>query len=347
MNATQIKAAARKALMVADPLYYSWPAEQQERFRATRDQAVSARINAVLLHELLGIACTAENADDIWDDISPSQRNDLNWARLLTTGIGEDFIYLNEIMAENTSLLDFNTLYDYDFKDYLFQEQAKKKDSKNYAGQEYYPWSFPPWARLIIDEKFHYSTLFSLARYLVDEIEQQGRGLIGTLIPHQYVEGKNHGKKENGGFLWDKRVDAAGQEQQLDELQERWNRYTQERWITLSQSFVDDAPAVFVADDNQDGELNRDFIFNNAAALKRVRWRHFLADCEQIKGDFSVVSEHEKTALEQAQRWLRETHQDIMDNYDPRVAKLRKRNKVIVAPGAFDSLIDGGLDEPS
>jgi len=33
----------------------------------------------------------------------------LNWASLLTSGIGEDYIYLNESMAEGKSLLDFDT----------------------------------------------------------------------------------------------------------------------------------------------------------------------------------------------------------------------------------------------
>ncbi|WP_457664999.1 hypothetical protein [Thiolapillus sp.] len=43
----------------------------------------------------------------------------------MTTGIGEDYIDLNECMAEGKTLLDFPTLYDYDYVDYLFQEEAQ------------------------------------------------------------------------------------------------------------------------------------------------------------------------------------------------------------------------------
>jgi len=339
-NDTQIKAAARKALMAADSLYYSWPIDQQERFRATMDEAAVARVDAVLLNEILGIACTAEKADEIWSDLPVSQLNDLNWAKLLTTGIGEDMFYLNENMAENTSLLDFDTLYDYDFDSHLFQERANKEEFKDYSGRDYYALRFSCWARLIVDGRFHYATLYSLANYLVVHLEEPGSEMIQTLIPHEYVDGKNHGKREKGGFLWDIKLDAAGQEGQLEELQRRWYDYLEQRWVELSRSFVGDAPAVFMVDENQDGELHRNFIFNNEAALKRIRWRHFLSDCAQINADFSVVLDHEEKELEKARHWLRETHQDIVRNFDPRVVKLKKKRKIIVAPGAFDGLID-------
>jgi hypothetical protein len=344
MNPSHIQTASRKALMAADPLYHSWSPTQQEHFRATMDEAARARVDAVLLKEILGITCTAENAHEVWDGLPIAQLNDLNWAKLLTLGIGEDTIYLNEAMAENVSLLNFETLYDHDFNDHLFQEHANKEQLKDYAGRDYYALRFPPWARLIIDGRFHYSTLYSLARYLLDRIEDEGTELIKTLIPHHYVDGKNHGKPEKSGFLWDMRIDAAGLEGQLEELQDRWHHYCQRRWVELSQSFIDDAPAVFMIDENQDGELRRDFIFNNAAALKRVRWRHFLKDCAPITTDFSAVIAHQETEQEKARHWLRDTHQDIMRNFNPHVVQLKKKHKIIVAPGAFDKLITSDDD---
>jgi len=45
---------------------------------------------------------------------------------------------------------------------------------------------------------------------------------------------------------------------------------------------------------------------------------------------------------------LQEAHEDIMKNFDPKVVKLRKKMKVVVAPGAFDGLMGEGLeDEPT
>ena len=112
MNDNRIRAAARKALMTADPLYYAWLPEQQERFRATMDDVASDKVAAILLRELLDISCTADNAGDIWSDLPLSQLEHINWAKLLATGIGEDMIWLNESMAENVSLLDFDTLHE-------------------------------------------------------------------------------------------------------------------------------------------------------------------------------------------------------------------------------------------
>jgi len=340
MDITRLKTAVRKALIAADASYYSWSAEQQERFRADMSEDAGNRVDAVLLKEVLGISCTAKNAGQVWRDVPHSKLHNLNWAKLHTTGIGEDMIFLNESMADNTSLLDFTTLYDYDFDDHLFQDQANKKEFTDYQDRDYYALRFSRWARLIIDDCFYYSTLYSLANYLIDQIDDKGSEIIRTLIPHKFFEGKNHGKAEKSGVLWDMQIDAAGQEKQLDELKNRWHRYTQQRWLELSQEFAQTDPAVYTVDINQHGELHRDFIFNNETALKQIRWRHFLADCEQIKTDFAKVADMEKRELAQAENWLRETHRDIIDNFDPDVNRLRKKRKLVVAAGAFDGLAD-------
>jgi hypothetical protein len=347
MDAVTIKAAARKALIAADPGYYSWTPEQQERFRATMNDASENRVEAVLLHDLLGISCTPENAGDIWRDLPPAKLDRLNWAQLLTTGIGEDMIFLSESMAENTSLLDFETVYEYDYADYLYQEREYKKESRDYAGRDYVALRFSNWMRLIIDDRFYYATLYSLAGYLMEKLDGKGYDSIHTLIPFEYVEGKNHGKPEKGGSLWDMQREAGGLEKQLDELLNRWHHYMQQQWLELSQAFVQSEPAVFMEDIQQNGERHRNFIFNNETALKQIRWRYFLKDCEPLKADFPVVAGLEKEELAKMDSWLRETHKDIMENFDPDVIKLRKKRKVVVAPGAFDGLageVDGKTD---
>lgn len=325
MNAAEIKAAARKALIAADPHYYSWALEEQELCRATMSEEAQSRVDAVLLTDLLGISCTAENATDIWNDLPLSKLNPLNWAKLLTRGIGEDMMYLNESMAHNTSLLDFNTLHDYDFNDHLFQEKVNKRDFRDYQGRDYYAFPFPRWARLIIEEQFYYATLYSLASYLTYQLEDKGSDVIDALIPHEYVEGKSHGKQEKGGFLWDMQIDAGGQEKQLDELKVRWYEYTQQRWLELSQSFAQEPPTVYLEDTEQDGDPHKNFIFNNEATLKQVRWKHFLQDCQPLKAGFAAVTDLEQQETEKAEQWLQESYHDIMQNFDPDVIKLRKR----------------------
>lgn len=339
VDKSKIKTAARKALIAADTDYYSWSEQQQEHFRATMDDAAKSRIEAVLLKNLLGIQCTAENASEIWGDLPISKLDNLNWAKLLTSGTGDDNIFLNESMSENKSLLDFNSIYDYDYDDYLFQEQANKKEFKDYKARDYYALRFSRWARLIINNQFYYATLYSLAGYLTDKIEEKSQDCIQKLIPHEYVEGNEHGKQVKDGFRWDMQTDAGGKEKQLDELQSRWYSYTQQRWLELSKEFTQTSPAVFTEDNHQDGELNRNFIFNNENALKQIRWKHFLADCESLTAEFINVTKRAEQEVAGAEAYLQEACEDIMENFDPKVVKLRKKMKVVVAPGAFDGLI--------
>jgi len=348
MKKSNIKSAARKALIAADHNYYSWPEQQQEKFRATMNDVAQSRVEAILLKDLQGIQCTAEKASKTWSELPLSKLDSLNWAKLLTSGIGDDFIFLNESMAENVSLLDFDTLYDYDYKDHLFQERANKKEFKSYEGRDYYALRFSRWARLIINDQFYYATLYSLAGYLTDKIEDKSHDYIQKLIPHEYVEGKENGKQVKGGYRWDMRIEAAGLEKQLDELKSRWHRYTEQRRLELSDEFTHDAPTVFMEEINKKGELNRNYIFNNGDTLKQIRWRHFLADCEPLLAEFSHVTERAKLELAKAVTFLQAEHEDIMNNFDPKVVKLKKKMKVVVAPGAFDGLIsDDSGDEPT
>lgn len=258
----KINAAARKALMAADSLYYSWSPDQQEQYRAAMGDKACRRIQQILLDSLMDIKCTLKEVDDVWNDIPIAELNILNWARLLTSGVGDDYIFLNESMADNTSLLDFSTLYDYNYDDYLFQEKANKKDFLEYKGMAYYALRHPFWFRLIIKEDFYYATGTSLASYINDELDEFSRETINQLIPHEYVEGKNNGKKEKGGFLWDMKLDAQGLEGQLDELNSCSYTYLNDRWLALSKTFYDLAPAVYIKkNQNWDDDPHLFFIF--------------------------------------------------------------------------------------
>jgi len=334
----QITAAARQALMAADMHYYAWPCEQQELFRATMGSDSLTKVRRVLLDSLLSIQCSNEKVDETWDDLPLPKVNMLNWASLLTSGIGEDYLYLNESMAEGKSLLDFSTLYDYDYDDYLFQEEARYRDFSDYEGADYYAYRHPSWVRLLINGQFYYATFLSLATHLIDEIEEAGNDIIEQLIPHKYIDGKDNGKPEQGGFLWDIKLDAGGQEGQLDELNSRWHAYLHERWTALSIINTEHPPAVYIQDQDSDNDPHRFFIFNNEVTLKKIRWQHFLSDCKPLIGDYSMVTSRLKQEVNGAKDFLTENHQDIQANFDPKVIKFRKKRKIIMAAGVLDDL---------
>ncbi len=345
LDRQKLMVAARKALIAADARYYAWTPEEQERFRATMSEDARRRVQRVLLDDLLDIKCRADEVDEVWDDVPLNDLNQLNWVRLLTTGIGEDFIHLNECMAEGKTLLDFPTLYDYDYADYLFQEEARKQDFTDYKGIEYFAYQHPSWVRLLIHEQFYYSTFTSLATYVLDEIESAGNEIIKQLIPHEYVDGNNHGKQEQGGFLWDVKVDAAGQEVQLDELKSRWYGYQRKHWLALSQSNAQRPPAVYVHDKDWDDDPHRVFVFTNERTLKQIRWRHFLSDCRPLLAEYAEVEKFLAEEIDRANDWLVKNHQDIQENFDPKVVKLRKKRKIILTGSALDDLsrIDEGV----
>ncbi len=341
----EILAAARKALIAANAQYYALTAQEQERFRATVGREARQKIQCVLLDSLLDIKCSTEEVDAIWDDIPLAELNRLNWASLLTTGIGEDYIYLNEGMGKGKTLLDFPTLYDYDYADYLFQEKANNRDFPDYKGADYYAYKHQSWVRLLIQERFYYASFLSLATHVLGEIDSVGNETIRQLIPHDYVNGENHGKKEDGGFLWDMKIDAAGQEAQLDELKSRWYSYQQERWFALSEKNNHLSPAVYIHDKDWGDDFQRRFIFTNEATLKQIRWRYFLSDCEPMMAEYSVVEKLLAEEIDRANNWLVENHQDIKNNFDPTVIKLRKKRKIIMSASALEDLGEIDTDD--
>lgn len=338
IDKAQITAAAHRALIAADAHYFAWPAEQQERFRTTMDKASRNKVQRVLLSSLLGIQCSVEKFDEAWNDVPLPQLNMLNWASLLTSGIGEDYLYLNESMAEGKNLLDFTTLYDYDYDDHLFQEAARHREFPKHESADYYAYRHPSWVRLLINGLFYYATFISLATHLTDEIEEAGNDIIEQLIPHKYIDGKDNGKPEKGGFLWDMQLEAGGQEGQLDELKSRWFSYLQERWVTLSKMNAENPAAVYTQDKDWDNDPHRFFILNNEATLKEIRWRHFLSDCKPLMANYSMVMSQLEQEINHAKVFLTENHQDIQVNFNPNVIKLRKKRKIIMTAGVLEDL---------
>ena len=330
-----VEHAARKALITINSEYFGWDQERQERFRATVGEDDSERIQEVIWKSLFNKQYSEEENDEL----SPFEKALENCAYLQIYGIGQDFIYLNECLPDDQSLLDFPTLYDY--RDYLFQEESRKEADKQYSGMPYYPFRFSPWIRLFIDQQFYYGSCLSAASHVIDELNVMGREVIQTLVPHDYVDGDENGKSTDGGTIWDIKLDAGGQEGQLEELQCRWRNYTNNLWLALSEQCSSLPPAVYIDEpeiDSDDG-AHRLFIFNNQAALKQTRWKYFLADISLLQQeDDSFISDLISYETERANLFLQSEHKDIMQNFDPNVIKFKKKMTVVIAPGALDDL---------
>jgi len=146
------------------------------------------------LKELFDISVSSD--DEACRAMNEAQCSKINAALLPLKGIGEDFFYLNEVFCSQKNLLSFETLYDYDFDDYKFQEDSRKKKQKDYERKPYRGSLYLIWARLMIDGTFSYGMLNMVAGYLYSQLDEYGNDYMEKLIPHEFKHGKNHGKAE-------------------------------------------------------------------------------------------------------------------------------------------------------
>jgi hypothetical protein len=339
LSARQREAALRRAIIGVKPEYYSWPPEVQERYRVTMPDGDRFRIHQALMKALLGIrADTEESMEEAFDAFDDAQNVLFTGTLLPLAGVGEDNFVLNEHLGDKT-ILDFPTLYDYDHDFYCFQEDVRAEESPSYTRKPYRGDLYHRWARLQIDGAFHYATLSMAAAYIFCRIDDLGSKRVDELIPHEYVHGEDHGKREGAGTILDQRIDAACLEGQLQKLTERFHRYISARYDSLTTEFDGESrKAVYMFDRSRPDDPHMDFIFTDKTALQAVRFRHFMTDCRAIAADgreLDPIIEREKSSVV---AFLDEAHRDIMENFDPKVVKFRKKNKIIIADGAFDAL---------
>ena len=113
----------------------------------------------------------------------------------------------------------------------------RKEETPQYAMKPYRGSLYYGWARLLVDGEFHYASLSMAAGYVYSDIEELGHEKLAALIPHRYVNGKDHGKREGKGTIFSQRIAAGGMEPQVEELQRRLFTYLSERYEALQTEF--------------------------------------------------------------------------------------------------------------
>ena len=344
---SDVRAAANRALMVGSPDYFSWTTDAQERFRASPGRDARCRMEQVLLKQVLGIECAAAQASEVWRDLSLEQLNQINPADLLIRGIGEDFVYLNENLDENQSLLDFDSLYDYDHNNFLFQEEWRHKDLENYVSPGYFPLYQPRWIRLLMGAELVYGNLYSLAGYVMSRVEEAGDQRLNQLIPSSYVEGPNHGKEDGDGVQWDYRLDAGGLEPQLEELRRRWWRYQQDTELALQKKLAALPPHTYILHDQSPipGETMVNLVINNESAMRKIRWKKLLADIRAFEGSREDVDRLIEQETEKALTFVENQYRDVIENYVVPDISPGKERKLIMSSGALRDLERLSRDE--
>jgi len=327
--------------MRVNPDYFGWSLEAQEGYRVSMSEQDAFRLRQTLLKTLFGLhAQTEEDLEKITDQFSNEEHLVFNRAWLPAAGVGEDSFFLNEYLDEGKTLLDFGTLYEYDYDDHNFQEQARKDEMPEYVVKPYRGALYYAWARLFIDGVFHYTSLCMAAGYVYSCIKESGLEKVSTLIPHRYLNAKDHGKPEGKGTIFSQRIDADGKEPQVEELQRRFWDYLSPRYDALCIEFDGQAcKAIYMEDLSREHDPHMTFIFSDKTALQAVRFRQFMRDCRPLVADraeLDAVISREHQAVD---AYLDAACRDILANFDPKVAPFRKKNKIIIADGALNDLL--------
>ena len=326
--------------MRVNPDYFAWSLEAQERYRVSMPEQDAFHLRQELVKALFGLhAKTDEDLSEISDQFGDEEHLVFNRVLLPAAGVGEDFFFLNEYLDEGKTLLDFDTPYEYDYNDHCFQEQARKEQTPDYVVKLYRGALYYAWARLFIDGVFHYASLCMAAGYVYSRIKEFGQEKVSTLIPHHYVNAKDHGKREGKGTIFSQRLEADGKEAQAEELQRRFWDYLSQRYEALLTEFDGQAgKAVYMENLSRQHDPHMTFIFSDKPALQAVRFRQFMRDCRSLfadRGELDAVINRECQAVN---AYLESTCQDIFANFDPKVAPFRKKHKLIIADGALNEL---------
>jgi hypothetical protein len=330
----------RRAVMRARPEFFAWSVERRERYAVDIPKEDRACLDEALLAELFGRHyATRADATAAADDLPLGEQNVWNETWLPLYGIGEDCIFLNESFAEGESILDFETLRDFDEADHRFQERARQEEARGrgeeYSARPYRGTLYLGWARLFVDGRFTYATLSMAAGYAY--ANSAADELIEQQIPHRLVPGKDHGKVDGGGWQWDLRAEADGKEGVLDELKRQVWAFQSARFDALqTECDASEVCGVYLLDESEPPEANLHVVFTNVAALSAVRFRSFLRDCRAIERpprELFQILEKERAALA---GFVEDQHAEITRTYNPKVTRLARRPKIRVMKGVFD-----------
>lgn len=319
------------AVMKYIPDYFTWDDETQEVFRANITDDILFNLKKHLINKLFGVLIKNEDQfEEILSELTETQYLKLNNQLLYMQGIGEDCFYLNEFFADDKCILDFKTLYDYDYDDFCFQEADRKKCIQDYKPQRYRGSLNFTWARFFMNQAFSYANLTMKAQYIYNELSEFSDSLINQLIPSEIKRGSR--KKLSSGYGFELIRDAKGLEAQLDELNTRVYSQLNDIHNCLAKAFEKDKRhEIIIISNNNKIDPVHDFIFSTGKVLKTIKLRTFLKDCQILEqkdhsGLFSII-ETEKSLLE---KFIMSEHDDVINNFDPKTNKFKKKKKIIV-----------------
>ncbi len=299
------------------PGYFSWDEQAQDKCRMFMSSDLKFKFHQFILKETFGIEVADDDAfDDAWSDMSNQDTTKFNAILLPLQGIGEDHFFLNEYFDVEESILDFETLYQYDLDDFEFQE-ADRKTREGYCARTYRGSLHSTWARLIVDSEFYYASLSMVSQYFLMELDEFGDDYIQELIPFNFYPGEDNGKpSKNGCLVYDMRVNANGLESQLKELQRRSWQYHESIENRIEEDYDNRSEqCVMFLDQSKDGDPSLHILFSDWKVLQKIHFKTFMRDCRAFeKKNHSALLQQLADEKALLKRFLDEQYAEIMSS---------------------------------
>jgi hypothetical protein len=339
--------ALRRAVMRVCPDFFGWPPERQTRYRVALPAQDRAALLSSFLETLPKNAARSGERRDEEDRLPLPLHHRVNEFLQPLVGIGDDAFSLNELFEEGASILDFPTLRAYDEDCHSTDQRLRAEHDADHRAQPYRGYLHGTWARVLIDCRLCYLTLSMAAAHVFDRIQEAASDEIQSRIPHRYAPGPHDGESDGDLIRCNVRTDAGGHEALLEELQHRAWAWEAERWPLLQKHWTEAAgrSGAYVLDgsapeDNPE-ERNLEIVLTDPAALGRVRFETFLSDVRRIEREAAELEAEAAAETNRFREFIAEQHAELLQTFNPKVARLRKRRKVIVHRNAFDDVPSG------
>jgi hypothetical protein len=344
-----------KFMMIYNSSFFSLSKTKQENFRINNMDDLLEKSEIYFCENVLNLKQNTK--EDVFDNLYTLNEKDqlrYNVFSNLIKGIGENKFELNEYLPEEDTILSYNTLYDYDFKNHVTQEEYRKQDSKDHVIKEYSIGIYAGWARGIVsvpqsleDPKFHYCILNSLSSEIYFELKDIGHEHIEKLIPHKTESSiGNQNSKGLSPMTIKDNLKTKGKEKELKELKTRFYKllvkFYEQMKIEIAQKKFN---CVWVSDRSNEYKEKYDpslsYVFSDAEVLKRIRLKHWQEDIETCFTDnFDIIDDLKIYYKNEFIKQLDLQYQDILDNFDPTVLKFEKKRKIFLSNQVIDKLDD-------
>ncbi len=329
------------------PEFFSLSKEKQDEFKINNIDELESKFKKFIYKQILNVELKNENDAEKYEHlITPEILLELNTQSTYLRGIGNNYFYLNEWFGDNENMLTFKTLYDYDFDNHNFQEEALINEKHFPEKTEKSPYKMRMnfyWARAIINNKFHYLHLASSAMYLHSKIEEELEEFIKELIPHEYEEGKDFGKKESSGFVLDFKLNANGKEKELQDLKDYYNYKLNNKIYDELQDYFFNNPmnSIWIKEQNNESKTDPTltYIFSDINVIKDVRFSHWEQDTNKYKTeDLSTLNNLFDSFFNKYKQEIKSVYNSIIEGSYVSDIKKKKPLKVVANEGFIDDL---------